>query len=69
MGIRGVNVTVPHKAAALPYLNAIYPAAQVIGAVNTIVAGDGLLTGFNTDWSGFLADLESYPLALYGRDV
>lgn len=68
LGIRGVNVTVPHKAAALPYLNAIYPAAQVIGAVNTIVAGDGLLTGFNTDWSGFLADLESYPLALYGRD-
>lgn len=68
LGIRGVNVTVPHKEAVLPHLHAIYPAARVIGAVNTIVVGDGLLTGFNTDWSGFLADLESNRLALYGRD-
>lgn len=68
LGIRGVNVTVPYKQAVLPHLDAIYPAAQVIGAANTIVVGDGLLTGFNTDWSGFLVDLESYRLALYGRD-
>ena len=68
LGFRGVNVTVPHKEAVLPYLNAIFPAARVIGAVNTIVIGDGALTGFNTDWSGFLGDLESYRLALYGRD-
>ncbi len=68
LGFRGVNVTVPYKEAVLPYLDAIYPAAQVIGAVNTIVVGDGRLTGFNTDWSGFLADLESHQLALYGRD-
>lgn len=68
LGIRGVNVTVPHKEAVLPHLHAIYPAARIIGAVNTIVVGDGLLTGFNTDWSGFLADLEGHRLALYGRD-
>jgi shikimate dehydrogenase len=63
-----VNVTVPHKEAVLPHLNAVFPAARVIGAVNTIVISDGLLTGFNTDWSGFLADLEGQRLALYGRD-
>lgn len=68
LGFRGVNVTVPHKEAVMPHLDAIFPAAQVIGAVNTIVIGDGRLTGFNTDWSGFLSDLESYRLALYGRD-
>lgn len=68
LGIRGVNVTVPYKEAVLPHLDAVYPAARIIGAVNTIVVGDGRLTGFNTDWSGFLADLESYRLALYGRD-
>lgn len=68
LGFRGVNVTVPHKEAALAHLDAIFPAAQAIGAVNTIVVGDSRLTGFNTDWSGFLADLESYHLALYGRD-
>lgn len=68
LGIRGVNVTVPHKEAVLSHLDAVYPAAQVIGAANTIVVGDGQLTGFNTDWSGFLVDLESHRLALYGRD-
>lgn len=68
LGFRGVNVTVPHKEAVLPYLDAVFPAARAIGAVNTIVISDGRLTGFNTDWSGFLADLESYRLALYGRD-
>lgn len=68
LGFRGVNVTVPHKEAVMPHLDAIFPAARIIGAVNTIVVGDGRLTGFNTDWSGFLSDLESYRLALYGRD-
>lgn len=68
LGFRGVNVTVPHKEAVLPHLDAIFPAARVIGAVNTIVIGHDRLIGFNTDWSGFLADLESRRLALYGRD-
>lgn len=68
LSFRGVNVTVPHKEAVLPHLTAVFPAARVIGAVNTVVIGHGMLTGFNTDWSGFLADLESYRLALYGRD-
>ncbi|MBP6015779.1 MAG: shikimate dehydrogenase [Candidatus Promineofilum sp.] len=68
LGFRGVNVTVPHKEAVLSQLDAIFPAARVIGAVNTIVIGHGRLTGFNTDWSGFLSDLERYRLALYGRD-
>ena len=68
LGFRGANVTVPHKETVLSHLDAVYPAARVIGAVNTLVVSDGRLTGFNTDWSGFLADLESYRLALYGRD-
>lgn len=68
LGFRGVNVTVPYKEDVMSHLNAVFPAARVIGAVNTIVVGDGRLTGFNTDWSGFLSDLESHRLALYGRD-
>lgn len=68
LGFRGVNVTVPHKETVIPHLDAVYPVAQTIGAVNTIAVGDGLLTGFNTDWSGFLADLETYNLVLDGRD-
>lgn len=68
LGFRGVNVTVPYKAAVLPYLDAVYPVAQAIGAVNAIVISDGLLTGFNTDWSGFLSDLEDNDVDVRGRD-
>lgn len=58
LGFRGVNVTIPHKQAVIPCLDALSPAAQAIGAVNTIVVQeDGLLRGENTDAPGFLADL------------
>ncbi|MFC3675566.1 shikimate dehydrogenase [Ferrovibrio xuzhouensis] len=57
-GFRGVNVTVPHKLAVLPYLAGIDPVARRIGAVNTIVVQpDGSLTGSNTDAFGFLENL------------
>jgi len=55
---RGCNVTMPHKQAVMPLLDAIDPLATRIGAVNTIVRGaDGSLTGFNTDAPGFLEPL------------
>ena len=65
LGLRGANVTVPHKQAVMPFLNEIDPAALAIGAVNTIVvAQDGQLKGYNTDWQGFLADLRWNPAGL-----
>ena len=54
---RGVNVTIPHKTTILKYLDAIDSDAMVIGAVNTVVNDGGMLTGYNTDVSGFLAAL------------
>lgn len=57
-GFRGVNVTVPHKLAVLPYLAEIDPAARRIGAVNTIVVRpDGGLAGRNTDAFGFIENI------------
>lgn len=53
----GVNVTVPHKEAVLRYLDAVDPAARLIGAVNTIVNRGGVLTGYNTDAAGLLCSL------------
>lgn len=53
----GVNVTVPHKEQVAPLLDAIDPAARLIGAVNTIVNRDGVLTGYNTDAPGLLRSL------------
>ena len=56
----GCNVTMPHKQAAMPLLDAIAPDAARIGAINTIVRGrDGALTGLNTDAAGFLEPLEA----------
>ena len=60
LGLRGANVTVPHKQAVMPYLDRLTPAAQAIGAVNTIVVQeDGVLLGDNTDARGFVADLRA----------
>ncbi len=54
LGIAGVNVTIPHKEAALAYLDDITDDARSIGAVNTIrVEGDRLI-GHNTDTTGML---------------
>lgn len=82
LGFRGVNITVPHKQAVMPFLAGIEEGAQAIGAVNTIVIDGGArqlqlgkrrlelvrqLTGYNTDWSGFLADLENLEVVAAGR--
>ena len=56
---RGCNVTMPHKQAIMPLLDAIDPLAAQIGAVNTVIrAADGRLTGYNTDAAGFLEPLK-----------
>ena len=58
MGFAGVNLTVPHKETVLPLLDHIDPAAQRIGAVNTLIFGaDGSISGRNTDAFGFLENL------------
>ncbi len=58
LGFRGVNLTVPHKEAALGYMDAVDDVAHRIGAVNTvIVTPDGTLAGTNTDAEGFLQNI------------
>lgn len=55
---RGCNVTMPHKQAVIAHLDRVDPLALRVGAVNTVVrAGDGALTGYNTDVAGFLEPL------------
>jgi shikimate dehydrogenase len=58
LGFRGVNVTVPHKEAALKAVDTADHHARHIGAVNTVIMNeDGSLEGRNTDGIGFLAHL------------
>jgi shikimate dehydrogenase len=49
----GVNLTVPHKIAALDLMDDLDESARLIGAVNTIKLDHGKLRGFNTDGKGF----------------
>jgi shikimate dehydrogenase len=64
LGFVGANVTVPHKGAVIPFLDRLTPAAEAIGAVNTIIVdAEGHLTGDNTDAAGFLAALREEEIA------
>lgn len=67
LGFRGANVTVPHKQAVIPYLDAVSDDARAIGAVNTLVVKDGRLLGDNTDATGFLVDLRRAGFEPVGR--
>lgn len=58
MGLRGITCTMPHKQSVMQYLDEIEEGAKKIGAVNTIVNNDGVLTGYNTDWIGALKPLK-----------
>ena len=54
LGWRGMNVTVPHKQAVMPFLDTLTPGAKAVGAVNTIINREGELVGDNTDIVGIL---------------
>lgn len=57
-GFGGASVTIPHKESIMSRLQKIDSAAMTIGAVNTIVPADSILTGYNTDWLGMLRPLQ-----------
>lgn len=54
----GLNVTIPHKLAVIPYLTELDPAAKEVGAVNCISINQGTLKGYNTDVYGFAESLK-----------
>lgn len=59
LGIAGVNLSLPHKVAAVKYLAELSDQARLVGSVNTVVVReDGTLYGHNTDGEGFLRGLE-----------
>ena len=69
LNMRGLNVTIPHKVAVIPYLNELDDLAERIGAVNTIVNENGILRGYNTDATGFLRALLERGIELEGANV
>ncbi|MDD4875678.1 MAG: shikimate dehydrogenase [Dehalococcoidales bacterium] len=69
LNIKGLNVTIPHKVTVMKYLDKIDSVAEKIGAVNTIVNGNDVLTGYNTDASGFLQALLDRGIDPAGKKV
>ena len=68
--MRGVNLTMPHKLNVIPWLDELSVAAEVIGAVNTVVVReDGTLFGENTDGKGFVEALLRAGGVLEGKKI
>ena len=57
-GIRGLNVTIPHKERVIRYMDAVSRSARLIGAVNTVIVRGSRLYGDNTDGKGFVKALK-----------
>lgn len=55
----GGNVTIPHKEKVFALCDSVDPLATMIGAVNTLVVREGKIHGTNTDYLGFLGNLDA----------
>ena len=60
LGLKGINITVPHKEDAFNACDTVDPFAKKIGVVNTIVEKEGKLHGYNTDAPGFLKAISEF---------
>ncbi len=60
LGLKGANITVPHKEAAFSAADVLDPFAKKIGVVNTLVEREGKLYGYNTDAPGFLKAISEF---------
>jgi shikimate dehydrogenase len=69
MKFRGINCTIPHKIEVLKYIDILSPSAKLIGAVNTIINNNGVLTGDNTDGKGFMIALENAGISPKNKNI
>ena len=69
MNFNGLNLTMPHKRNIIPLLDGLTQAAQIIGAVNTVLVRDGKYIGENTDGKGFVTALKMSGAELDSKHV
>ena len=69
LGIRGLNVTMPHKNSVTEFLDEADPAVKFLRAANTILNQRGRIRGFNTDGVGALKALKNNGVNLAGKKV
>lgn len=69
LNIRGFNVTMPNKTSVGRYLDKLSPAAELTGAVNTVVNEDGILEGHITDGTGYMRSLKEEGVDIIGKKM
>ncbi len=69
MNVRGSNVSMPNKTVVHKYLDKLSPAAELCGAVNTIVNDNGVLTGHITDGIGYMSALKDAGIDIIGKKM
>lgn len=67
--LRGSNISMPNKTVVHKYLDKLSPAAEMCGAVNTIVNDNGVLTGHITDGIGYMAALKDNNIDVIGKKM
>lgn len=69
IGIRGLNVTMPCKNLMTKLVDKLTPAAQLTGAVNTVINDNGVLTGHTTDGIGYMLAAKDAGFDLTGKKM
>lgn len=69
LGVRGYNVSMPNKTVIGKYLDKLSPAAELCGAVNTVVNDNGVLTGNITDGIGYMRSLKDKGFDVIGKKM
>ncbi len=67
IGIKGFNCTMPDKNLMCELVDKLSPAAELIGAVNTVLNENGILTGYNTDGIGYMQAAKDAGVNLIGK--
>ena len=69
LGARGFNLTMPDKNIMAGLCDRLSPAAEIIGAVNTVVNEDGVLCGHNTDGTGYMLSVKDAGYDIIGKKM
>lgn len=69
LNVRGYNVTMPNKNIMATLCDKLSPAAEIIGAVNTVVNDNGILTGYTTDGTGYMRAVEDAGHHIIGKKM
>lgn len=68
-GIHGFNLTMPNKNLMCEIVDELSPAAQMIGAVNTVLNDNGRLIGYNTDGMGYMQSVKDAGYDIIGKNM